>query len=318
MLIRVSIGTAAVLGLARLPMGTPPTTAYLMLGGRCAMNCAFCAQARTSQASDLALSRITWPEYALTKVCEKLREAEGRGAIRRCCIQVTASQDYVDRALLAVAHIRAAVHMPLDVSILPANQRQVEHFISMGVDHVGFGLDAACERVFRQVKGPHWSRVVGLLEQTARRHPGRAAVHLIVGLGETEQELLARVVWARDLGIEVGLFAFTPLRGTQLGDQPPPPIDQYRRVQAATRLLLSYDADLGDLTFSPEGVLTAIRVPGWVDRLADGEAFRTLGCPDCNRPYYNERPGGTMYNYPCPLTPEEAAQAITQTGLVAS
>jgi len=41
-----------------------------------------------------------------------------------------------------------------------------------------------------------------------------------------------------------------------------------------------------------------------------GEPFRTSGCPDCNRPFYNERPSGPLYNYPRPLTTEEAARAI--------
>jgi biotin synthase len=46
--------------------------------------------------------------------------------------------------------------------------------------------------------------------------------------------------------------------------------------------------------------------------LADGDAFRTSGCPDCNRPFYNERPGGPMYNYARPLTLEEAFRAISE------
>jgi biotin synthase-related radical SAM superfamily protein len=29
-----------------------------------------------------------------------------------------------------------------------------------------------------------------------------------------------------------------------------------------------------------------------------GEPFKTSGCPDCNRPFYNESPGETIYNYP--------------------
>ncbi len=41
-----------------------------------------------------------------------------------------------------------------------------------------------------------------------------------------------------------------------------------------------------------------------------GVPFRTSGCPDCNRPYYNERPGGVMYNYPRPLTAVEAAAEL--------
>ncbi len=47
-----------------------------------------------------------------------------------------------------------------------------------------------------------------------------------------------------------------------------------------------------------------------VDLLAAGEAFRTSGCPDCNRPYYNERPGGPLYNYPRPLTASEARREL--------
>ena len=28
------------------------------------------------------------------------------------------------------------------------------------------------------------------------------------------------------------------------------------------------------------------------------EAVLTSGCPGCNRPFYNERPRGPIYNYP--------------------
>jgi biotin synthase-related radical SAM superfamily protein len=46
--------------------------------------------------------------------------------------------------------------------------------------------------------------------------------------------------------------------------------------------------------------------------LADGVAFQTSGCPDCNRPFYNERPGGPMYNYPEPLTSQQIKAAIEE------
>jgi biotin synthase len=36
-----------------------------------------------------------------------------------------------------------------------------------------------------------------------------------------------------------------------------------------------------------------------------GEPFRTSGCPDCNRPYYNEKPSGPIYNYPREPTEKE-------------
>jgi biotin synthase len=49
-----------------------------------------------------------------------------------------------------------------------------------------------------------------------------------------------------------------------------------------------------------------VNLPGF------GESFMTRGCPDCNRPYYNERPGGPMYNYPFPLGTGEAERALKE------
>ena len=312
-LIRVSIGTAVVLGLARAPLAVAPTTAYLMLGGRCMMRCGFCAQAQESQASEATLSRVTWPEFPLEEVCARLAVAERRATLRRCCIQVTSGPRHNQAVLNAVRRIRRAATMPLDTAILPASIDQVQELVGSGVDHIGFGLDAACERVFRQVKGPHWERMKSMIEETAERFPGQSAVHLIVGIGETEREAVARILWARDLGAEVGLFAFTPIPGTRLADQSPPSLGQYRRMQAARWLILRDDASMSDFAFAPEGQLEAIRLPGWVRSVEDGDAFRTSGCPDCNRPFYNERPGGTMYNYPRPLTRQEAQLAISET-----
>jgi biotin synthase-related radical SAM superfamily protein len=33
--------------------------------------------------------------------------------------------------------------------------------------------------------------------------------------------------------------------------------------------------------------------------------FQTSGCPDCNRPFYNEKPSGPFYNYPRKLEIKE-------------
>jgi biotin synthase len=206
--------------------------------------------------------------------------------------------------------------MPLDAAILPANIGQVVELIESGVDHIGFGLDAVCERVFRKAKGPYWASMLSMIEQTADRFPGRSAVHLIIGLGETEREAIARIVWARDLSAEVGLFAFTPIRGTRLGDGRQPPLGQYRRIQVARWLILHHNARLSDFVFDGDGRLEAIALPGWAEAVETGEAFRTSGCPDCNRPFYNERPSGTMYNYPRSLTVDEAQQAVAETGIV--
>jgi biotin synthase-related radical SAM superfamily protein len=208
--------------------------------------------------------------------------------------------------------------------------------LGVGVEHIGFGLDAACERVFWRVKRARpepspeplgfardklrrresrrddWQRNLELIEEAAHRFPGHVAVHLIVGLGETEREMTATIQRMHALGVIVGLFAFTPVRGTAMQDQPPPPLDTYRRMQVA-RHLISHDlATLGDFSFSAEGRLVSFGQLDLAETLADGVAFQTSGCPDCNRPFYNERPGGPLYNYPRPLTPAEVSRAVTE------
>jgi biotin synthase len=307
-LINVSIGTAAALDLADVPMTVAPTTAYLMLGGRCLMNCAFCAQARESQSSALSLSRVTWPEYDLTVVAEKLAQAAARGSIRRACLQVTVTGDAFEQSVAVLRAVHAKSGLPFDVAILPHDLDQVRTLIEAGADHIGFGLDAACERVFRRVKGGNWARSLALIEGTSRSFPGRAAVHLIVGLGETEREMAERLQWAHDRGVTTGLFAFTPVRGTHLADLPAPPLAVYRRMQAARWLIVHDQSRAGDMAFDEEGRLVRLSAP--VPLV--GEAFQTSGCPDCNRPFYNEQPSGPLFNYPRPLTNAEAVRAIQE------
>lgn len=310
--IKVSIGTAAVLGLEHIQTAAAPTTAYLMLGGRCSLNCAFCAQARESKAGAMNLSRVSWPPFPEEEVLRRLAEASKRGEIKRCCLQVTVAGDYFRRTLELVRAIKRACNLPVDAALLPRDIIQVDELLCSGVEHIGFGLDAVCERVFRRTKGGRWHRTMALIEEMARRFPGRAAVHLIVGLGETEREMVEMVQRMHDLGVTIGLFAFTPVRGTMMEDVPPPPLSTYRRMQAASYLISHDLARAESFAFSPEGRLLSFNLPNLSKLLAEGEAFRTSGCPDCNRPFYNERPGGVMYNYPRPLTSEEAEVALKE------
>jgi biotin synthase-related radical SAM superfamily protein len=299
-------------------METAPTTAYLMLGGRCAMNCAFCAQARESEANALYLSRVTWPNYPLDSVTAGLRRAVAGGAIKRACIQVTVNKSSFSQTIQVLGTIKLAVpSLPVDVAILPRDLGQVDALFAAGADHIGFGLDAASERVFEQTKGGRWAAIFSLLEGAAQRHPGKVAAHLIVGLGETEREAVELIQRLHDIDVTVGLFAFTPVRGTSMSHQAPPALAAYRRVQAARELICCRGARIDGFSFDAEGRLTGLGLMAPDDLLADGAAFRTSGCPDCNRPYYNERPGGVMYNYPRPLTKDEARRAIAEMELPA-
>ena len=66
------------------------------------------------------------------------------------------------------------------------------------------------------------------------------------------------------------------------------------------------------MAFDSAGSLVSFGVDGVLLREVAGSGlpFVTSGCPGCNRPYYNERPGGKLYNYPERPTPEETAKIL--------
>jgi biotin synthase-related radical SAM superfamily protein len=82
-LIKVSSGTLGVLGIVDSRLDAPPTTAYLMVGGRCSRDCGFCAQARNSTASAMALSRVNWPSWAQAEILDAVEMAYAEGRMQR-------------------------------------------------------------------------------------------------------------------------------------------------------------------------------------------------------------------------------------------
>ncbi|WP_072868430.1 radical SAM protein [Desulfofundulus thermosubterraneus] len=307
----VSEGTAAVLGLLPVRLDAAPTTAYLMTGEHCARDCAFCAQARSSRGRAHRLSRVIWPPFPAGEVLPRLGDACRAGRIRRACFQVVHSGDYLQRVRQVIAEVRREVDIPLCVSIGLRTVEQVRELLEAGVDVVGLPLDAVTPQLYRDVKGGSWERHLRLLQEAAAQFPGRVGTHLIIGLGESEEEAIRLIGELAACGIGVALFAFTPLPGTRLEHHRPPDLRTYRRVQAAHYLLKRGLMQPDGMKFKDGRLVDwGISREELVLYLADGEAFRTTGCPDCNRPYYNERPGKTPYNYPRPLNPREAAEAV--------
>ncbi|MDI7274435.1 MAG: radical SAM protein [Anaerolineae bacterium] len=309
--VRASSGTAVVLGLATGRLEVAPTTAYLMVGERCSLDCAFCAQARSSASEAGRLSRVTWPRYPLAEVVPRLASAFGTGAIVRCCLQVTAGPGSAARTRAVVRAITAAVPVPLCVCTRAGRLGDIAALLELGVERVTVALDAANEQVYNRVKGRGWQRTLDLLRGAAAAYPGHVGTHVMVGLGESEADVATLLQQLHDSGVMVALFAFTPVSGTALAALPPPPEASYRRCQVARHLIVNGIARAEQFRYSAPGEiisygLAATRLEAL---LRTGDPFRTSGCPGCNRPFYNERPGGPLYNYPRPLRPGEAAAA---------
>jgi len=141
------------------------------------------------------------------------------------------------------------------------------------------------------------------------------STHLIAGLGESERDIIQTIQWCVDIGVYPSLFAFTPMAGTSLEKHPPPPLSYYRKLQVAHFLITKRKTPYENMRFSEDGRLIDFGVPKEVVQrvIRSGRPFLTSGCPGCNRPYYNERPGGPIYNYPRQPLREEIIEIERET-----
>ena len=324
-LVRVSMGTAAVLGLDRIAISARPTTAYLMLyyPGRCLANCAFCPQARDSRANPDLLSRIAWPPYELDKVLEGLAEGRSKG-LRRACVQALLYPGFFKDLRELVEAISSSCDLPISVSVQPIPAKRMAELRSAGAERISIPVDAAMPVIFDRVKGAgcggpyRWEGHMRALRKALEVFgPGLVGTHLIIGLGETEREAVKFIQAMYDTGVYVGLFAFTPIRGTALEELPRPELASYRRVQLARYLIARGMARYEQMGFDERGRLTdfGLSRDALLDVASTGEPFMTSGCPGCNRPYYNESPRGPIYNYPYRPSRAEIEAILAQLGL---
>jgi len=320
MKVRVSVGSAIVLDLMRGRLDAPPTTVYLLTyhGGKCSANCGFCPQARTSTSRADMLSRVTWPTFPTQEVVSKIASAWQKKAIQRVCIQAINYSGVFDDLVAFIRKIFSRAKVPVSVSCQPLDGAQMKTLAEVGVDRVSVALDAATEELFNKVKGaltcgPYiWEKQRRTLEGAVQVFgEGAVSTHLIVGLGETERQIIETIQWCVDMGVYPSLFAFTPVSGTALEGLPQPSITSYRRIQLARHLIVHGKTRFENMKFDDEGRISDFGVSRHLLRgvVKRGSPFQTSGCPSCNRPYYNERPGGAIYNYPRPLTPNELIEA---------
>jgi len=324
--IRVSLGTAIVLKLLEGRVNAEPTTAYLMTyqEGKCTANCSFCPQARGSQGKAHMLSRVSWPTFETETVIEGLKSATENGKIGRVCLQALNYPEVFKHLQALIKAISQKVKVPISVSCQPLNVENIRLLAEAGVERIGIPLDAATEELFEKIKGAdvggpyNWRKQFELLE-AAVKILGKSTVstHVIVGLGETEKNVVEILQHCVDAGVLPALFAFTPIAGTALENNSQPSVDCYRRLQIARYLIFHEIGRCENMKFNKKGCLTDFGVDKQtlLEIVRSGKPFLTSGCPNCNRPYYNEKPSGPIFNYPKELTEEEIDKIQKELGL---
>ena len=296
MRIRLSYGTAVKMGLKKGKMKTEPTTAYIMLGDRCKSNCSFCTQARSRDSSNF-LSRILWIDYPPSV----LKNLHG---FSRICFQTLDYDEVVDD--LIEVH-RVLPKIPVSVSIVPISREDMLRLKKIEIDTISIALDAANEKIFDEVKGnnvrnrftwdSHWDSL-----RKAKEIFENVNTHLIVGLGESDEDLISVMLRLYKMGITTALFAYTPVVYGKFPD-----VGRYRAIQVARYLIYQGYEDFYEVE---DGKIVELKLKKYEREILRGLPFLTSGCPGCNRPYYNERPSGKIYNYPRILTGEEIKKAV--------
>jgi len=324
--VQTSLAGAMALGLERgkFYRDAYPGSLNLLLAYQegCRANCSYCGLARErSQYEDETFIRVKWPAYELELITDILKRQAEENAQRqfgRICVSMVTHPQAADDCLKVVNALRRAVDIPVSILTSPTLIAHTKLFFveakNAGADRVGVAVDAATPELFDQwrgktVRGPHqwskyWKTVDDAVEVFGR---DKVSIHLIVGLGETEQEMVQTIITAAQHGAQAHLFSFCPEPGTAMAAVEPPSLGQYRRIQLAAYMINNKLVSGDGFKFNEEGQIISYgkSLAELLGRdFAGGKPFMTSGCPNtqgcvaCNRPYGNERPGPVLRNYP--------------------
>jgi biotin synthase-related radical SAM superfamily protein len=328
--VRMSLAAAMTLGLKRglFYRGAKLGCINLLMeyDDGCMANCQYCGQGREmSETPDCrSLIRVEWPSYPLDQVIESIITASvDRPYIRRVCVGSICHKRAPADMVHIVKRIRAETDKVVSALVTPTvfGRAEMEAVRDAGAENMTVAVDCSTPEIFdamrgRTARGPHkWDMYIeGIRTAVDVMGPGpnSVGVHLIIGLGESEEEAIRFIQECYDMGARVHLFSFYPEFGSPMEGVEQPPMEAYRHVQLARHLIDTGQGRAEAMTFR-EGRLVDLGVPKEVvDAVMErGHAFMTTGCPGCNRPFANETPSqaaeGLLRNYPFEPTEEDTA-----------
>ena len=289
----------------------------------CRSDCSYCGLARTRPGTyaDKSFIRVDWPLVGTDELVDRMAAHEPK-LTRLCISMVTHGRAYADTCELT-ERIRARVRTPLSILVAPPtlDRARLERFRDLGVDMIGIGLDAVTEDLFRRHRtdvpsggGLSWDKYWEVVHDGRDLFgPWKVNCHTLVGLGETDRDLVDTFVRLRDRQVYSYLFCFNPEPDSRLSAHPKSALSRWRRLQLAKHLVETEGFGWQHLGFDDAGALTRIRgEPAFVERsVASGIPFMTDGCggrdgePGCTRPYGSYGPAEPMRDYPSAPTPED-------------
>jgi len=258
----------------------------------------------------------------LEAVVQRLKMAYQKGYLARACIQTALYNKWWEDTVYLIKRIREESDIPISLSVFPLGDEQFGELKTMGVNELVIPLDACTPDLFDKIKGkgaggPYsWKKHFDGLKRGAQLF-GKVGTHIIIGLGEKDEEAVRVIDELHRYKINIALFSYTYVPGAQLWleQDKDDSIRHYRAVQIARYLITEGLATYSDMRFS-DGILSDFGVARdeLLRIIEDGKAFQTTGCPECNRPMANET-FSKIYNFPRELDERETEEIKREIGL---
>ncbi|MBM3212975.1 radical SAM protein, partial [Candidatus Poribacteria bacterium] len=222
--LRMSLSSAMALGLRKgrfyRNAKSPCINLLMTYKEGCFANCAYCglARERSGKYVDKSFIRVEWPAYSLDEIIESIQKYQG-DEVRRVCISMITNRRGPDDLITILQKLRPAIHIPISILVSPTviSLDDIISYKKLGVDRIGIAIDAATPEIFDQVrgksaKGPHqwnlyWEKIKTAMGMFGSQNVG---IHLIVGLDETEKEMIQTIQKIHDMGGSTHLFSFFP------------------------------------------------------------------------------------------------------------
>ena len=289
----------------------------------CRANCAYCGLARHREAerdyADRNFIRVDWPAVPLEETISIVARHGAATPFHRMCISMITHPRSDDDTVTVLKRWTDRIDpsaIPVSILSNPTTMTRddVRKLHELGADIFTVALDAATPELFdrtrgRGVQSPHTWRKYWEILMDAREifGPQKFGAHIIVGMGETEHDVLTLVQRIVDLGGHSHMFCFFPEKGSLMDHLPATPRDQWRRVQLARYLIDYRGVGVDRMKFDGEGRVVDFGIAeAELDDVIDaGVAFRTSGCPGkfaqdvsaCDRPY-GDSPPSDIASYP--------------------
>jgi biotin synthase-related radical SAM superfamily protein len=213
-----------------------PEQAYLTISGRCVYDCKFCP-----------VPRLEGETKDLEEILELVQEAWGTGQLKAISLTSgveSSAEEEVKRAVSVVSALRVRYDVPIGVSVYPT-ETSSEELKHAGATEIKYNVETMDSEIFSRVC-PSLS-LDHILKSLEKAVPifgeNRVSSNFILGLGESDECVLAGVAKLADMGVIPILRPISPhpLRKGDVDVKRPSPERLLSLARTLKKILAEHD-----------------------------------------------------------------------------